>query len=98
MKSLILMLSGAGIGIAAYVLFTQNSPQSFVAAQAGAWGTGKRIDGVTDSVAGSVKEGFGKLTGDESIRAEGLADKAKGAVQDAAGSIAQTVSDVAAHG
>ena len=94
MENLPLIMSGAALGIAAYVLFGENNPQSSFADQTGAWGVGKQVSGAGNSVVGSVKSGFGKLTGDESTGASGLADKAKGAVQDTAGSLAQKVSDV----
>lgn len=94
MKNLLLILCGAGLGIVAYILLNENNPQSSFADQTGAWGIGKQVSGAGNSVVGSLKEGFGKLTGDEPTRASGLADKAKGAVQDAAGSVAQKVSDV----
>ena len=35
-------------------------------------------EGMKDDVKGNVKEGFGKLTGDDSKQAEGKADQAKG--------------------
>ena len=44
---------------------------------------------------GSVKEGFGELTGDRSTQASGALDKMKGAAQDVVGSAAQKISDVA---
>ena len=44
-----------------------------------------RTDGAGHKVAGSVKEGLGKLTGDAKLQAEGVAEKAGGSVQNAAG-------------
>ncbi|WP_174301836.1 CsbD family protein [Caulobacter sp. S45] len=46
-----------------------------------------RIEGAGDKVAGSVKEGLGKLTGDAKLQAEGVAQKAGGSVQNAAGRV-----------
>lgn len=40
--------------------------------------------GEKDKAKGSIKEGVGKMTGDERTEAEGKADKAKGQVKDAA--------------
>ena len=95
MKTLLLLLTGAGIGIAVYVLLNDQNVSLSAADRTGAWGTGKRLSGAGNSVKGSVKEGFGKLTGDESTQASGTVDKVKGSVQDAVGSVAQKISDVA---
>ena len=46
-----------------------------------------RIEGAGEKVAGSVKEGVGKLTGDAKLQAEGVAQKAGGSVQNAAGKV-----------
>ena len=46
-----------------------------------------RVDGAGHKVAGSVKEGMGKLTGDAKLQAEGVAEKAGGSVQNAAGKV-----------
>ena len=40
--------------------------------------TNDRAEGMTDEVKGTVKEGWGKITGDEQIEAEGQLDQAKG--------------------
>ncbi|NKC29744.1 CsbD family protein [Falsiroseomonas selenitidurans] len=44
-----------------------------------------RIEGSGKQAKGAIKEGAGKLTGDESLKAEGRADKAEGKVQNAVG-------------
>ncbi len=44
-----------------------------------------RVEGIGHEIAGSVKEGFGKLTGDAKIEVEGAAEKAAGKVQNAVG-------------
>ena len=46
-----------------------------------------RIEGAGNKLAGSVKEGVGKLTGDRGLQAEGVAQKAGGSVQNAAGKV-----------
>ena len=46
-----------------------------------------RTEGAGDKLAGSVKEGWGKLTGDREAQAEGAAQKAGGSVQNAAGKV-----------
>ena len=52
-----------------------------------------RIEGAFDKVKGAVKEGIGKLTGDEKLQAEGMADKAKGHVESAVGGAKDAVKD-----
>jgi uncharacterized protein YjbJ (UPF0337 family) len=46
-----------------------------------------RIDGAGHKIAGSVKEGLGKLTGDAKLQAEGVAEKAAGSVQNEVGKL-----------
>ena len=36
-----------------------------------------RVEGAADKAKGAVKEGVGKLTGDQKLQGEGAADKAK---------------------
>ena len=50
-----------------------------------------RIEGAGNKVAGSVKEGLGKMTGDAKLQAEGVAQKAGGSVQNAAGKVEDRV-------
>ena len=44
-----------------------------------------RIKGAANQAKGSIKEGVGKLVGDQKLQAEGKADKATGKVQSAVG-------------
>lgn len=44
-----------------------------------------RIEGAARQAVGSVKEAFGKLTGDAKTQAEGAAQKTEGKAQNAAG-------------
>lgn len=46
-----------------------------------------RIEGAGNKLVGSIKEGVGKLTGDHSLQAEGVAQKMGGSVQNAAGKV-----------
>ena len=46
-----------------------------------------RVKGSATNVGGKVKEGAGKLTGDQKLQGEGKADQAKGKVQNAVGGI-----------
>lgn len=56
------------------------------------------IEGKYEQAKGSVKEGLGRLTGDEEMEAEGTADKLKGDVQEGWGSakrnVGETLEDV----
>lgn len=52
-----------------------------------------RIEGAGDKVKGSMKEGVGKLTGDQKLPGEGAADKTKEAVKSMVGGIKDTIRD-----
>lgn len=55
----------------------------------------KRVEGAFDKAKGAIKEGVGKLIGDEKMQAEGMADKAKGKAESAIGGVKDTVRDAA---
>jgi len=46
-----------------------------------------RIEGAGHQVGGAIKEGFGKLTGDAKLQAEGATEKAVGSVQTNVGKV-----------
>jgi uncharacterized protein YjbJ (UPF0337 family) len=52
-----------------------------------------RIEGSLKQAAGAVKEGFGKMTGDTKVQAEGAAEKAAGKVQNTVGGVKDGVRD-----
>ena len=52
-----------------------------------------RVEGAWDKTKGNVKEGVGKLTGDEKLQAEGKADQAKGEVKSTVGGAKDAVRD-----
>ncbi len=52
-----------------------------------------RVDSMGKKVVGSVKEGLGKLTGDNKLEAEGAAEKTAGTAQNAVGGVKDTVRD-----
>ena len=54
-----------------------------------------RIEGVGKQVAGSVKEAFGKVTGDTKTQAAGAAEKTEGKVQNTVGGAKDSVRDAA---
>ena len=62
------------------------------------WGDKQRLAGTGANLVGKVKEGFGRLTGNDSLAAEGTADQAAGSVRNAAGNVAnaagQTLKDL----
>jgi uncharacterized protein YjbJ (UPF0337 family) len=49
------------------------------------WGSKARAAGGKDSIVGRVKEGIGRVTGNDDLAGEGVVDQAAGAVKDAAG-------------
>jgi uncharacterized protein YjbJ (UPF0337 family) len=52
-----------------------------------------RVEGSMDQAKGAVKEGFGKVTGDQKTEAEGAAQKAAGKVESAVGGAKDAVRD-----
>ena len=52
------------------------------------------MEGKYEQAKGSVKEGLGRLTGDEELQAEGSADKLKGDVQEGWGGAKRKVGDM----
>ncbi len=52
-----------------------------------------RIIGSAKETKGAVKEVIGKVVGDAKLQADGRADKAEGAVQNAVGGMKDTVRD-----
>jgi uncharacterized protein YjbJ (UPF0337 family) len=50
-----------------------------------------RMKGSATSMGGKVKEGAGKLTGDQKLKSEGVVDQVKGKVQNAFGSIKNAI-------
>ena len=53
------------------------------------WGSKQRLKGAGGNLAGKVKEGLGRVTGDDQLAGEGVVDQAVGAVKDTAGAAAQ---------
>jgi uncharacterized protein YjbJ (UPF0337 family) len=53
-----------------------------------------RVTGALHQAEGAIKEGWGKLTGDQKVQAEGAAEKAGGKVENAVGGAKDTVRDV----
>ena len=53
--------------------------------------TQDRVKGSATNLGGKVKEGAGKLTGDQKLQGEGKLDQAKGKVQNAVGGIKDAI-------
>jgi uncharacterized protein YjbJ (UPF0337 family) len=54
-----------------------------------------RVKGAIDQAQGAIKQGVGKLTGDQKLQAEGAADKLKGAAESAVGGAKDTIREAA---
>ncbi len=52
-----------------------------------------RVEGAWDKLKGNVKEGTGKLTGDEKLQAEGKADQVSGAAKSTVGGVKDATRD-----
>lgn len=101
MKTFPWIVAGIGIGFAAYVLLNTPSPQystgsddlEDAADRTSLWGSKQRVTGTGRSLAGQIKESFGRATGNDQLAGEGVADQVVGAVKNTAGSAAHVVSD-----
>jgi uncharacterized protein YjbJ (UPF0337 family) len=60
-------------------------------AAAGAWYLARRRGVSMDQMRGQAKEFVGKATGDDSMRASGMADRARGKAGEAADRVRETV-------
>jgi uncharacterized protein YjbJ (UPF0337 family) len=97
MKLPFVIAIASGVALAAYVLINTPGPEyatgndSIEDAARGTaqWGSKKRVAGAGNSVLGKLKEGAGRVTGDQDLASDGLVDQAAGAVKDAAGQVAQ---------
>ena len=54
----------------------------------------ERVKGVAQQKKGAVKEGLGKVVGDEKLKAEGKMDKAEGKVRNAVGGAKDAIRDL----
>ena len=99
MKMLPWMVAGAGLGFAAYVILTRSNFEyatgpgnaEDAARRVFGWGTRQRVSGAGGQLSGKLKEGAGRIIGNDNLAGEGIADQATGQVKDAAGSVAQAV-------
>jgi uncharacterized protein YjbJ (UPF0337 family) len=97
MKSLPWILAAVGIGVAAYVVISTPGPEyatgndsiEDAARSASRWGSKSRISGTGTNLAGKLKDGVGRITGNQDLADQGVVDQVAGSVKDAAGSLAQ---------
>lgn len=52
-----------------------------------------RIEGAARTIGGNIKEGVGKVTGDEKLKAEGKAEQIEGKVQNTVGGIRDAINE-----
>ena len=101
MNKFMWILGATCLGVAAYVLLTDVNGAGTRAAdgvdefgeRVGGWGTRNRAAGAGGVLGGKLKQGFGKLTGDDELAGEGYADEAGGRLKDTAGQAAHAVSE-----
>lgn len=89
------LLAGGAIGAAVAVLVLRNDYEpeyatgydgvERTAGKISGWGVKQRAKGKVASMAGAVKEGVGRFTGDTELEAEGAMDRVAGEARDIAG-------------
>lgn len=97
MKAFPWILAGVGFGVLAYIVLNQPGPEyaignddlEYAAGKTTFWGSKQRLAGMGGGIAGKIKEGFGRATGDDELAAEGATDQVAGAIRDTAGKAAQ---------
>ena len=97
MKALPWIVAGVGLGLAAYFVLNQPGLQyaggdddvEDAADRTALWGSKQRVAGAGGGLSGKLKEGLGRVAGNDNLEAEGVTDQAVGAVKDAAGQVAQ---------
>jgi uncharacterized protein YjbJ (UPF0337 family) len=52
-----------------------------------------RIEGAAKNIGGKIKEGVGKVTGDEKLKAEGRAEQVEGKVQNTVGGVKDALNE-----
>ena len=95
------IVAGVGIGLGVTLLFLLNEPEEEygtrydsvegAARKTFGWGTKTRVKGTAESVVGAVKEGVGRITGDDELAGEGAVDRVAGNIKDAAGTVGHAV-------
>lgn len=101
MKGFTWLIAGVGLAIAAYIVLNQPGPRyatgdddvEDAAGRTSLWGSKQRLSGTGGRLAGRLKEGLGRATGDDRLAGEGVADQVAGAVKDTAGKVAQAAGE-----
>ena len=102
MRALPWIIAGVGIGLGVTILLFNESEPDYATGYEGVeraarktfgWGTKKRAEGKVGSLAGAIKEGVGRLTGDDEMAAEGAVDRVVGNAKDAAGQLGHAVGE-----
>jgi uncharacterized protein YjbJ (UPF0337 family) len=102
MKPLPWIVAGVGAGVAlAYVILNQPQPQNATgwnsvedsADRTFGWGSKNRISGAGRNLFGKMKEGLGRVAGNNDLADEGTADQAIGSIQNAAGRVGQAAGE-----
>lgn len=101
MSKFMWILGATCLGVAGYLFFTDSlgtrgqsgDELDEFGERVGNWGTKNRVTGTGGQLGGKLKQGAGKLTGDDELQSEGMLDEGIGKVKDAAGKAAHAVSD-----
>jgi uncharacterized protein YjbJ (UPF0337 family) len=101
MKAIPWIIAGVAIGLAAYVVLNQPGPQYVAgnddfedaAGRTTLWGSKQRLSGTGRGLVGKLKEGVGRVAGDDQLAGDGVVDQVIGGVQDTAGKAAHVVGD-----
>ena len=101
MKTVYIVAGSLAVLAVIYVIANLPEPQAATgsdtvegaARRTSAWGSKQRIGSAGDSLSGKLKEGIGKLTGDDDLAARGTGDQVAGQVRDAIGNVAQAAGE-----
>ena len=102
MRASRLLLAGIGVGAAlTYALFYDPKLQSEAgfdgvedtADRMRRWGAKQRFRSGADTLVGRVKEGVGRIAGDDDLAGEGIGDQAVGAVKGTVGILGQAAGE-----
>ena len=100
MRALPWILVGVGIGaVITAVFFSEPEPEyatgydsvEGAARKTFGWGTKTRVKGTAESIKGAVKEGVGRIIGDDELAGEGSVERTVGNIKDAAGTLGHAV-------
>jgi uncharacterized protein YjbJ (UPF0337 family) len=102
MRALPWILVGVGIGAVITAVFFSEPEAEYAtgydsvedaARKTFGWGTKTRVKGSVQSAKGAVKEGVGRIIGDDQMASEGSAERAVGNIKDAAGTLGHAIGE-----